>query len=65
MTNFRALPLAMVDLDEDTIVRTIEWHDRVRGVDPQIHGLTMTVLELLVFVSSVEDESPFRGNSPI
>ncbi|KAH6868918.1 hypothetical protein B0T10DRAFT_501968, partial [Thelonectria olida] len=49
MTNFRALPLAVADLDVDTIVRTIEWHDSVRDVDPQIHELTMTVLELLVF----------------
>ncbi|GJC80879.1 hypothetical protein ColLi_03717 [Colletotrichum liriopes] len=53
MTNFRALPLATADLDEDSIIRAIEWHDRVRDVDPQIFGLTMTVLELLVFHSPI------------
>ncbi|KAJ4221071.1 hypothetical protein FSOLCH5_014134 [Fusarium solani] len=65
MTNFRALPLAMADLDEDTIVRTIEWHDRVRDVDPQIHGLTMTVLELLVFAPPIGGISEVAWPRPL
>ena len=52
MTQLRALPLATADLDVDDIVRTIEWHDSVKDVDSEIYGITMTVLELLVFVSA-------------
>ncbi|KAI1029281.1 hypothetical protein LB504_010717 [Fusarium proliferatum] len=65
MTNFRALPLAIADLDVDTIVRTIEWHDKVRNVDPQIHGLTMTVLELLVFCAPIGGISEVAWPRPL
>lgn len=51
MANFRALPMATVTLDEESIVRAMEWHDKLAAIDKDIQGLTMVIIECLVLVS--------------
>ncbi|KAM5377878.1 hypothetical protein ACJZ2D_004782 [Fusarium nematophilum] len=65
MSTFRALPLGLADLDEDTIVRTIEWHDEIRNVDAGIQSVTMTVIELLVFSAPIGGQSEVAWPRPL
>lgn len=51
MTNFYAIPMAVADTDAETIVRAMEWQDKIQSIDQDIGNQTMVVLEFLVLVS--------------
>ena len=50
MANFRALPMATATIDEEAIVRAMEWHDKLADIDKEIQGLSMVIVECLVIV---------------
>ncbi|CAN9442098.1 unnamed protein product [Alternaria alternata] len=59
MANFRALPMATATLDEEAIVRAMEWHDKLADIDKEIQGLSMVIVECLVI------NRPIGGTSEV
>ncbi|CAN9439336.1 unnamed protein product [Alternaria alternata] len=59
MANFRALPMATATIDEEAIVRAMEWHDKLADIDKEIQGLSMVIVECLVI------NRPIGGTSEV
>ncbi|KAI9146828.1 hypothetical protein HJFPF1_13396 [Paramyrothecium foliicola] len=53
MANMQVLTMGIADIDEATIVRTLEWAEKVLAIDKEVHKLTMVVPEFLVFSQPV------------
>ncbi|KAE8372282.1 hypothetical protein BDV26DRAFT_286079 [Aspergillus bertholletiae] len=46
--SFDAIPMATAQVDEETILRAMEWQDKIKAIDKDIHGRTMVLFEFLV-----------------